>query len=58
VHAVGVSSLTIMKIILLPHYHFCSFTLWMPTLLWMPGAVTPFAPPLHAIGYGGLLSES
>jgi len=33
----------------------------MPTLLWMPGAVAPFASPLCtplATGYGGLLSES
>jgi len=24
----------------------------------MPGAVAPFAPPLHVTGYGGLFSES
>jgi len=33
----------------------------MPTLLWIPGAVTPFVLPsarVHAIGYGGLLSKS
>jgi len=31
----------------------------MPTLLWMPGVVVPFASlRLHATGYGGLLSET
>jgi len=30
----------------------------MPALLWMPGAVAPVAPPLHATGGGGLLSET
>jgi len=49
------------KIILLQHFNICSFTLWMPSLLWIPGAVAQFASPLYApLGtvYGGLLSES
>jgi len=43
---------------LLRQFNFCSFTLWIPTLLWMPGAVAPFAPPLDATGNAGLLSEN
>jgi len=46
---------------LLQHFNICSFTLWMPTLRWIPGAVAKFASPLYTpLGtvYGGLLSES
>jgi len=47
---------TMGKIILLQHFNFCSFFLWMPTLLWMPRAVTPFLPthvstPMGTVGY-------
>jgi len=54
-------SLTIRKVILLQHFNICSFTLCMPTFLWMAGAVAPFASPFYTpLGtvYGGLLSES
>jgi len=47
IHAAGVSGLTIVKVILLPHFQFCSFILWMPTLLWMHGVVTLFDPSLY-----------
>jgi len=30
---------------MLQHFNICSFTLWMPNLLWMHGAVAPCAPP-------------
>ena len=44
IYSTCVSNLTIGKIILLHHFNYFSFTLWMPTLLWMPGAVAQFAP--------------
>jgi len=46
---------------LLQYFNIYSFTLWMPTFVWMPGTVVPFASPLYTpLGtiYGGLLSES
>jgi len=42
IHAACVSSLTTGKIMQLQHLNFCDFTLWLP------GAVAPFATPLHA----------
>jgi len=32
---------------LLQHFNICSFPLWMPIFLWIPGAVVPFASPLY-----------